>query len=289
MINELKIVRTIQSTDRFDAYEAECEARKVFAKKAKGEKPRELLARVPHNSEVANRIGRQTAFAFRAPEIYKQKDDWLVTEWIEGNSLAKKVDVEPKMVAEVLANFLLVLDQEQLVSSKVRKTFASSSLAAYMNEKLPKDLSAEQNKVLADAKNLFDQLQPVLTPSWQDGDIKPDHIFADPKNPGGFVLVDPEHLDPRWPRFYSLANNFAKYWVRGPKVFSKLLVVQFMEKSGLSEDTIFRPLLASIIVRGLSLHWEPDYDPGAESYNIPRAQEMLKACLGASNLDDLLY
>jgi len=289
MIDGLKIIKVIHSTDRFEAYEAEYEGRKAFAKKAKADKPRELLARVPQNSEVANRMGRKTAFKFRVPGIYQQKGDWLVTEWIEGDSLSPNVDTHSEAVAETLVKFLVVFDHQPVTNGEVRKTFKADSLTAYMAEKLPQDLSPEQKKIVAQAKKLFDKLQDSLVPSWQDGDIKPDHIFADPKNPGGFVLVDPEHLDPRWPRFYSLANNFAKYWVRGPKVFSKLLVVQFMEKSGLSEDTIFRPLLASIIVRGLSLHWEPDYDPGAESYNIPRAQEMLKACLGASNLDDLLY
>ena len=285
----LKIIRTIQSTDRFDAYEAEYKGRRVFAKKAKTEKTRELLARVPENSKAANRIGQKTAFQFRAPQIYKQEGDWLVTEWIEGDSLAKKVDARPKAVAEVLANFLLVLDLEPLSNQEIRKTFASDSLADYMKEKLPKNLTLEQNKILADAKNIFDQLQSTLTTSWQDGDIKPDHIFADSKNTDGFVLVDPEHLDQRWPRFYSLANNFVKYWVRGPKQFSKDLVELFMNKSGIYEDEIFRPFLACVIVRGISLHWEPDYDPGAESYNIPRAQAMLKDCIAARNLEDLLY
>lgn len=285
----LKIIRTIQSTDRFDAYEAQYEGRRVFAKKAKTEKTRELLARVPENSEAANRIGRKTAFQFRTPSVYKQENDWVVTEWIGGDSLAKKVDVHPKAVAEVLANFLLVLDLEPLSNHEIRKTFASDSLSAYMKEKLPKDLTLEQNKILADAKNIFDQLQTTLTTSWQDGDIKPDHIFADPKNTHGFVLIDPEHFDQKWPRFYCLANNFVKYWVRGPRQFSKDLVELFMNKSGISEDEIFRPFLACVIVRGISLHWEIDYDPGAESYNIPRAQAMLKDCMAARNLEDLLY
>ncbi|OVE79334.1 hypothetical protein BVY00_00700 [bacterium G20] len=287
MLAGLKIIKTIQTTDRFDAYGAELNDQKVFAKKAKGEKPRELLARVPENSVVANRMGQKTAFKFRVPEVYKHDGDWLVTEWIEGEPLGNKIDGQLERVAEILANFLIVFDSEPVINGEVRKTFKSDNLAAYMEEKLPKNLSPERNKVLADAKRLFDKLQPVLATAWQDGDIRPDHLFFDPKNKDGFVLVDPEHLDPRWPRFYSLANNFAKYWVRGPQEFSKDLVRLFMNKSGVSEETIFCPLLANIIVRGISLHWEADYDPGAESYNIPRAQAMLKTCITAGNLEDL--
>ncbi len=287
-MNGLKILRTIQSTDRFDAYEAQYGGRRVFAKKAKTKKTKELLARVPENSLLADKMGAQSAFQFRAPQVLEQKGDWLVTEWVEGETLGKKVDDHTEEVAEILANFLVVLDQEPVTNHEIRKTFTSPSLGAYMKEKLPKNLSEEQSKVLADAKKRFDQLQTTLTASWQDGDIKPDHIFVDPKDTAYFVLIDPEHLDQRWPRFYSLANNFAKYWVRRPKQFSKDLVELFVNKSSLS-DEFFRPFLADIIVRGISLHWEPDYDPGAESYNIPRAQAMLKTCQKARNLDDLLY
>ncbi len=289
MIDGLKIINTIQSTDRFDAYEAELNSNKVFAKKAKNEKTRELLARVPYNSKVADQLGRKTAFKFRSPTIIQQDKDWLVTEWIDGKTLADKIEINLQPVAKILTNFLVVFDREPVSEREVRKTFKNDSLAVYMKEKLPKNLTVEQKKVINQAKSLFDKLQADLVPSWQDGDIKPDHIFTDPKNPDRFILVDPEHLDPKWPRFYSLANNFVKYWVRGPQEFSKVLLKLFMEKSALSEEAVRRPLLASIIVRGISLHWEPDYDPGAEEYNIPRAQDMLRVALAARNIDDLLY
>jgi len=289
MMDGLKIIRTIQSTDRFDAYAAEYEGQKVFAKKAKAEKPRELLARVPANSKAADQMGQKTSFKFRTPKVIKQDDDWLVTEWIEGQPLGGKVKTDTEGMAEILANFLLIFDREPVVNGEIRKTFKSNSLSDYMVQKLPKDLDTSQKAVLDGAKKLFDELQPTLTPSWQDGDIRPDHIFVDPKNPTGFVLVDPEHLDPRWPRFYSLANNFVKFWVRGPKEFSKELARLFIDKTGISEQEMFRPFLACVIVRGISLHWEPEYDPGGKEFNIPRAQEVLGACLAANNLDDLLY
>lgn len=289
MMDGLKIIKTIHTTDRFEAYEADLKGSRVFAKNAKTVKTSELLARVPENSAIANRIGSKTDFKFRAPKIITEEADWLVTEWIEGQSLAQKVENHLDAVADVLANFLLVLDQEPVTNHEIRKTFGKDSLSVYMKEKLPKNLSPGQNKILADSKKLFDQLQATLATSWQDGDVKPEHIFIDPQDPYGFVLIDPEHLDQRWPRFYSLANNFAKYWVRGPKQFSIVLAELFMSKSGISEEEIIKPLLACIIVRGISLHWEPDYDPGAENYNIPRAQEMLRACLKARNIEDLLY
>ena len=231
-------------------------------------------------------MGQKTSFKFRTPEVFKYEGDWLVTEWIRGEPLGGKVETATNEMADILASFLLVFDEELVINGEVRKTFKSDSLTAYMKEKLPKNLSVEQNDVLAAAKKLFDELQLSLVPSWQDGDIRPDHIFADLKNKSGYVLIDPEHLDPRWPRFYSLANNFVKYWVRGPKEFSRSLVEQFLGKSKIPGEELFDPFLASVIVRGISLHWEPDYDPGAESYNIPRAQAMLKTCLQARSLND---
>lgn len=288
MIKGLVVIRTIQSTDRFDAFEAEYKGQKVFAKKAKADKPRELLARVPENSKVANRLGQKTDFKFRAPDVIKQENDWLVTEWVKGQSLATNAANDGKEVADVLVNFLLVFDHEPVINGEVRKTFKSQSLTDYMAEKLPKKLNAQQREIIAQAKARFDELQKTLTPSWQDGDIRPDHIFADTKLPGGYVLIDPEHLDPHWPRFYSLANNFVKYRIRGPQEVAVYLVESFLDKLGISEDVFFQPFLANVIVRGISLHWEPEYEPGGQEYNTPRAQELLKACLCAKNLDDLL-
>ncbi len=289
MIENLKIIKVIHSTDRFEAYEAQFDGHKVFAKKAKSDKTRELLAGLPKNSEIVNGLGKKTGFKFRAPQIHQHKENWIVTEWIDGESLGGSVVAQPVFAADISASFFVVFDEEIVADEGFRQIFTKEGLDSRMAERLPTSLSVEQKKTLIAAKILFDSLHSSLVPALQDADIKPDHIFADPKSRGAYVLVDSEHLSNQWPRFFDLGNNFVKFWIRGQKEFSKLLLKTFLAKSQISEAIIFRPLLASIIVRGISLHWEPDYDPGAESYNIPRAQEMLKVCLAASNLDDLLY
>ena len=289
MIDGLKIVKVIHSTDRFEAYEAEYKGQKAFAKKAKTDKTRELLAGLPKNSEIVNDLGRKTDFQFRAPQIYQHEEDWIVTEWINGVSLGSSVVSQPDYVADILSSFFSVFDEEVVVDEGFRQIFTKTGLASRMAERLPTSLSVEQKRTLTAAKNLFDSLHPTLVPALQDADIKPDHIFADPKNSGAYVLVDSEHLSNQWPRFFDLGNNIVKFWIRGQKEFSNILLKTFLAKSQISKENIFQPLLGTMIVRGIALHWEPDYDPGAESYNIPRAQEMLKACLAASNLEDLLY
>lgn len=289
MLPGLKIIRTIQSTDRFDTYEAEFEGRKVFAKKAKNDKSYELLAGLPRNSEIVNKLGRKTVFKFRAPEIYKGEGDWIITEWIDGESLGTRMLADPSLAADILARFFVVFDKEKVKEEGFRQIFTKTGLARRMAERIPKTLADGQKEVLDKAKSLFDELYSSLTPALQDADIKPDHVFADPKNGGTYVLVDSEHLSNQWPRFFDLGNNYVKFWIREQKGFSNLLLKTFLAKSQISKRIIYQPLLGTIIVRGIALHWEPDYDPGAESYNIPRAQEMLKTCLSASNLDDLLY
>lgn len=289
MINGLKPIRTIQSTDRFDAYEAEYKGRRVFAKKAKTEKTKELLTGLSKNTDKVNELGKKTDFKFRAPQIYGQRGDWIVTEWIAGNSMGGQVSINPQKIAEVLASFFIVFDKEPAGLREFRRIFTKDGLANRMHERIHTSLDIEQQKTLLQAKKLFDELHGSLVSAWQDADIKPDHVFSDPKSSGAYVLVDSEHLSPQWPRFFDLANNFAKFWIRDQKNFSDTLVRVFLEKSKIPDQLIFKPLIASIIVRGIALHWEPDYDPGAEHYNIPRAQVMLKACLAANNIDDLLY
>jgi|GEM_PF-2138722 hypothetical protein len=290
MIDGLKTIRTIQSTDRFDAYEAQYQGRKVFAKKAKSEKTKALLAGLSKNSDVVNQLGKEsTTIKFRAPEVYQSDEESIITEWIEGNSMEEFLQNDPRAIADVLSKFFVVFDEQSVADQGFRKIFTKNGLEGRMHERIPKDLDAEGREVLAAAKQLFDKLQPQLVPALQDADIRPDHIFSDPKKPGAYILVDSEHLGPQWPRFYDLGNNFAKFWVRQQKDFSVALLKAFLNRSGHSKEIVFRPLLATLIVRGISLHWEADYDPGAESYNIPRAEAMLKACLAANNLDDLLY
>src|SRR3989344_2125779 len=278
MVDGLKIIKVIHSTDRFEAYEARLDGRKVFAKKAKNDKTRELLAGLPKNSGIVNGLGRKTDFKFRAPQIYQHQKDWIVTEWIDGMSLDGRGITQSNYVADILSSFFIVFDEETVTNEGFRQIFTKEGLGSRMAERLPTNLSVEEKKTLTAVKNLFDSLHDRLVPALQDADIKPDHIF-----------VDPKHLSNQWPRFFDLGNNFVKFWIRGQKEFSNLLLKTFLAKSQISKDIIFQPLLGTMLVRGIALHWEPDYDPGAESYNIPRAQEMLKACLGASNLDDLLY
>lgn len=289
MIKGLKIIKTIQSTDRFDSYEAELNGQKVFAKKAKNEKARELLAGLSNNSAIVNRLGAKSDFNFRAPQVHTQKGNWIITEWIDGKSLGENIDLEPEFVADVLAEFFIAFDNEPIRPNGFRQIFTKDGLANRMDERIPRDLGSKQKNVLVDAKRLFNELKPSLVPALQDADIKPDHVFPDHIRPDSYVLVDSEHLSTQWPRFFDLGNNFSKFWMRGQKKFSNTLLDVFLDKSSIDKNVIFRPMLATIIVRGIALHWETDYDPGAESYNVPRAQEMLKVCLKARNLDDLLY
>lgn len=288
MIDGIKIIRIIQSTDRFDSYEAELNGQKVFAKKAKNEKARELLAGLSNNSAIVNKLGGKSDFNFRAPQVHTQKGNWIITEWIDGKSLGENIDLEPEFVADVLAEFFIAFDNEPIRPNGFRQIFTKEGLSNRMDERIPKDLGSKQKKVLADAKKLFNELKSSLVPALQDADIKPDHIFPDHIRLGSYVLVDSEHLSNQWPRFYDLGNNFSKFWVRGQKEFSNMLLTTFVSKSHLSKKMIFEPMLATLIVRGIALHWELDYDPGAENYNVPRAQAMLEVCLTAKTLGDLV-
>lgn len=290
MINGLKIIRTIQSTDRFDAYEADYQGRKVFAKEAKTDKTKELLAGLARNSDMVNHFGDKREFKFRAPEIYVLNKDWIVTEWISGGSIDAAVEEHPQSVADILADFMLVFDKETVKKREgFRHIFTKEGLAERMSERLPSTLEAGEMAILTEARQRFDELQKTLVPRWQDADIKPDHIFKDPINTRGYVLVDSEHLSHQWPRFFDLANNFVKFWIRDQKPFSVNLVETFLDKSGIPKGAVFNQFMASVIVRGIALHWEIDYDPGAKSYNIPRAQDLLHRVIEAHNMDDLLY
>ncbi|MBI1952342.1 hypothetical protein HYS42_01300, partial [Candidatus Saccharibacteria bacterium] len=167
MIDGLKIIKTIHATDRFEAYEARLDGQKVFAKKAKNKKTRELLAGVPKNSEIVNKLGKKSDFIFRAPQVCGQENDWLVTEWINGKSLGEDVVSDPDFVAGVLTEFFIAFDNEQVKSKGFRQVFTDDGLKTRMGERITGEFTTEQKKVLAEAKKVFDRLQPALTPALQ--------------------------------------------------------------------------------------------------------------------------
>src|SRR5258708_2335240 len=132
MIDGLKTVRTIQSNERYDAYEAELGGQKVFAKCAKSAKTNELLVGLPKNSEMINVLGEKTSFKFRAPKVLAQADEWIVTEWINGQPLGTQMDTEPNDVADILVSFFEVFDKVPVANEGFRQIFTTSGLAGRM-------------------------------------------------------------------------------------------------------------------------------------------------------------
>ena len=286
MIAGLKLVREIKNNERFISYEAELGGKKVFAKRASGENTALHLRFQAKNMATVNEIGGRI---FRAPAVLAADENWLVSEWIDGQTLEEQIDSQPKIAAEVVAKVAAVFDAQADAKIELRPIFTSSGLAKRVNERIESAVKVEADALFQASLKLFKSYQPSLKACLQDADVQPEHLFRDPTQAARYVLIDSEHLNQHWPRFYDLANNYSKFWKRDNRAFSKQILNEYVKLAGFSEQEIFKPLVASLIVRAFALHWEADYDPGALSTNIPRSQELLRACLAAKNLSDLLY
>lgn len=288
MIDELKLIKPIHANERYASYQCVYQGQSVFAKQARNDKTRQLIAGLPKNSAVVNDIGQQTQFKFRAPKIILQQGDWILTEWIDADSLEDDVASRSEELAGILASFFMVFDAQSVADQGFRHIFTIDGLAERIEDRLLDKVNKRQLEVVRAAQTKFNQLWPSLMPALQDADIKPDHIFRDPVSPGAFVLIDSEHLSNQWPRFYDLGNIYVKYFMRRNIDFSTQIIRTFLKRSGLKAADLFEPLQAIIIIRAISLHWEHDYDENAEKYNLPRAQALLTQTLESKSLDNIL-
>lgn len=286
MIPDLKLGRTIKENDRYSSYEATLNGKKVFAKKANSQNTALHLNFQIKNSQVVNDIGKDL---FRAPQVLASSEDWLVMEWIDGNTLEASVKQKPNRAAKAVAEVVARFDAQPDEDTELRPIFTASGLTKRVEQRISESTRASACGLLAMALERFSKLQPSLKACLQDADVQPEHLFIDPAKKAKYVLIDSEHLQSHWPRRYDLANNYSKYWKRSNRAFAGEILNQYVKVGDSTANQIFEPLIACLIVRAFALHWEADYDPGALDTNMPRSQELLKACIEAQHLSDLLY
>lgn len=284
--DDLKLLRPIKSSQRFESYEAKYKGRRVFAKHAISDRTMVHLESQVRNSEIINKIG---GHLLRAPRTILKTDEWLVAEWIDGETLEHRVLTHPEAVAQILARVIYLFDSQISKDTKLREIFTPLGLRRRVKERIRPEILQASAELFEGVLSLFEKYSHKLVSCLQDADIQPEHLLRDPKNPDAYVLIDSEHTNDHWPRYFDLANNYTKYWKRDNKIFSAELLKSYLEISAVSEDEIFEPFIASVIVRCLALHWEDDHDPGALITNVSRSQELLRLVSSSKGLSHLIY
>lgn len=285
-VDGLELLRPLKSNQRFESYEAKYKGRKVFAKHTKSGRTEVHLDFQVRNEEIVNKIGGQL---IRAPKTILKTKEWLVAEWIDGEPLEAKVAIQSKAAAETLARVIYLFDSQISKDAQLREIFLPAGLRQRVSERIKPEIREASAELFEDSLNLFEKYSANLVPCLQDADVQPEHLLGDPKKPGAYVLIDSEHTNDHWPRYFDLANNYTKYWKRGNRTFSAQLLKSYLEINGVSETKVFEPFLASVIVRCLALHWEDDHDPGALATNVPRCQELLRLVGSSKDLSHLIY
>lgn len=285
MIEGLKIVRQLKKTERFESFEAEYKGQRAFAKKALSDNTAVHLVFQDRNSRTVDNIGNDL---LRSPKVLARSDDWIVTEWVGGESVESLIQGSPEEAARITAKVINIFDSQPNADTPLREIFTFKGLSERIEQRIDGDIRRPAVKLFEDSLELFRDLAPKLQACLQDADVQPEHLFIDPDKNDSYILIDSEHLNTHWPRYYDLANNYSKYWKRDNRPFAAQILREYLTVSGQSAEEIFEPLCASLIVRSFALHWEKDYDPGALTTNIPRSQELLRLVLQADSLNNLL-
>lgn len=285
MIESLKIIRQLKKTERFESFEAEYKGQRVFAKRAISDNTAVHLIFQERNSQAVNNIGTGI---LRSPKVLAKSEDWIVTEWVSGESVESFIRKDPEQAARITAQVINIFDSQPDADTPLREIFTFKGLSDRIEQRIDGDIRRPAVKLFEDSLELFKDLAPKLQACLQDADIQPEHLFLDPDKNDSYILIDSEHLNTHWPRYYDLANNYSKYWKRNNRPFAAKILREYLAVSGQSAEEIFEPLCASLIVRSFALHWENDYDPGAEDTNVPRSQELLVKILQANSLNNLL-
>jgi hypothetical protein len=285
MIDGLKTTRLLKTTERFESFEADLNGHRVFAKHAKSGNTAVHLKFQSKNSQTVDSIG---AKLLRAPKILEINEEWIVTEWVDGSSLEAMVHAQPEHAAETLARIINIFDSQPDSTTPLRPIFTHDGLAERIRERIAPPIQQDAGQLFEESLARFREIQSKLKACLQDADVQPEHLFADPSSEAEYILIDSEHLNTHWPRFYDLANNYSKYWKRDNRTFASQTLKSYLSITSRQPEEIFEPLCASLIVRALALHWENDYDPGALDTNIPRSQSLLKRILQADSLNNLL-
>ncbi|HVX58281.1 MAG TPA: hypothetical protein VG964_00920 [Candidatus Saccharimonadales bacterium] len=285
MADDLKIIRELKKTERFESYEVEYKGKRAFAKHAASDNTAVHLIFQKKNSETVNNIGAELV---RSPKILVKRDDWIVTEWVGGQPIESLIDTEPEKVARITAEVVNIFDSQPDSTTPLREIFTHAGLAKRVEERIHPNITTASAQLFDETIQKFRSYESKLQACLQDADVQPEHLFIDETGQAKYVLIDSEHLNTHWPRFYDLANNYSKYWKRDNRGFARLILKEYLEITNRSPEEIFEPLAACLIVRALALHWENDYDPGALDTNIPRSQELLKLILESEAIVDLL-
>ena len=148
-------------------------------------------------------------------------DDWLAVVWLPDGPLATKEQFRAGQNFEALDDFAKIaarldelaadnLDQPGSKPIKLsRHRLEPKIYSQRVLEKFEPYLSRPDfdEEVIKVGLDYFEQRIAHFIATYQHGDLTPWHVFKDGRQ---FVLVDCEHVNDDWPRFYDIANFYSK-------------------------------------------------------------------------------
>lgn len=285
----------IRQNDRYAAYKVTYQDQPAFMKQALNERSRRNLQKQILGVRWTNQIGATMEQSpLRAPTTLLSGEDFLVTEWIDTPDLHEEALTMPERTATTFAGWMNAYDQWGKRPWSYKPHYWGSETAQQTSDDIRSRLSQYVESglitpdLVEDGLRVFLDLFPMLEARLQDADIKPAHVYRDPTDPEGYVMIDSEWIHRTWPRFYDLGNLVSKYWVVfDDHQFANHLINQTFKAVDSTETEFISALRATCIVRGLHFHHETNVDSDNSNKGvILRAQKLIQFCMQPTSIHD---
>ncbi|HEU4967056.1 MAG TPA: hypothetical protein VFT53_06310 [Candidatus Saccharimonadales bacterium] len=220
------------------------------------------------SQEALNLIGTKGKPSFRAPDVYGLNPNGdLATEWIDTEPLSEVKDVQytGRVLGRILATFDKYAERSisppQFGLRETHDAYVTSLRERIWNRldlgHINKGEAALYCRSIERLNAAYESLASVV----QHGDLRPDHIYPDPTDKCGYVIIDSELMRGIWPRFYDLGKSLARYAITHPNPTLGTAVLQeFLAASGADPEVVLLSLKGILAARALAFGLFPIHD-----------------------------
>lgn len=214
---ELDVQEILKNNDRFYSAKVVIKNKAYFYKKSKNKSMNIQIQQQVRGAELLQKaLNEQNINWLKTETISSFGDDWLMTEWLDQEPLAKPSDyVTGQNLDSInsISKIQIALDSVANTGSneaevRVGGNTLLSEAEQKQQEKL-KPLLLEHGwdaGLINDATSYWVSKSNAFEPALQHADLTPWHIYPTGKT---FTIIDCEHVSDDWPRYYDIANFYS--------------------------------------------------------------------------------
>jgi aminoglycoside phosphotransferase (APT) family kinase protein len=243
----------IRENQRFATYKALYDGQSVFVKQIRHEKLGGAVRSELWGLEAFAQLQKTASLPFSVPRVLLNGEDYIITEWVEGEQMAMSAET-----AHFLAASYAAIDKATQLVHPPTANFALPGKDGHTTlERLQLWLKKVNYQAFFDQDLIDGAFQylktnlPLLEARLTHADFTPSNVLVSGRRK---VLIDYESVSLLWPRFYDVVNLTFNRFVLEPELteYLQLTVKEFFALIGSSPEDNLSQLNTIAMVRALS-------------------------------------